>query len=145
MRNKKVERERKEEEKVQMKWQNIRKSLKGKVSRMPIKEKVSNFSSTEFPKDERTLIYHPFYHPSNSFHFTICHFWCREGGMCSDGQTPWPNGRPADTDSISDQWSKFRKITIFRKKFRKDLNQNIDQFPTFVRNRQMIEIFREKK
>jgi hypothetical protein len=63
----------------------------------------------------------------------------------SDGQTPWPNGRPADIDSISDQWSKFQKIAIFRKNFRKDLNQNIDQFPTFVRNRQMIEIFREKK
>jgi hypothetical protein len=66
-------------------------------------------------------------------------------GILSDGQTPWPNGRPADIDSISDQWSKFRKIAIFRKNFRKDLNQNIDQFPTFVRNRQMIEIFREKK
>ena len=47
----------------------------------------------------------------------------------SGGQTPWLNGRPADMDSISDQWSKFRKIAIFRKIFRKDLNQNIDQSP----------------
>jgi hypothetical protein len=36
------------------------------------------------------------------------------------------NGRSADSDSISDQWSKFRKIA---KIFRKDLNQNIDQSP----------------
>ncbi len=43
------------------------------------------------------------------------------------GQTPWHIGRPADTDRISDQWSKFRKIAIFRKNFRKDLNQKIDQ------------------
>ncbi len=48
-------------------------------------------------------------------------------GSCSGGQTPWLNGRPADIDSISDQWSKFRNIAIFRKKFRKGLNQNIDQ------------------
>ena len=45
----------------------------------------------------------------------------------SGGQTPWLNGRPADIDSISDQRSKFRNIAIFRKKFRKGLNQNIDQ------------------
>ncbi len=45
----------------------------------------------------------------------------------SGGQTPWLNGRPADIDSISDQWSKFRNIAIFLKKFRKGLNQNIDQ------------------
>ncbi len=43
------------------------------------------------------------------------------------GQTPWPNGRPADIDSISDQWSKFRNIAIFSQKIRKDLNLNIDQ------------------
>jgi hypothetical protein len=63
----------------------------------------------------------------------------------SDGQTPWLDGRPSDIDNISDHWSKFRNIVNFRKKFRKGLNQNIDQFPTFVRNRQVIEIFCEKK
>ena len=37
------------------------------------------------------------------------------------------------------------EISYFlREKFRKGLNQNIDQIPTFVRNRQVIEIFREK-
>jgi hypothetical protein len=45
----------------------------------------------------------------------------------SDGQTPWLNGRPSDIDNISDHWSKFLNIVIFRKKFRKGLNQNIDQ------------------
>ncbi len=44
----------------------------------------------------------------------------------SDGQTPWPNGRPADTDHISDHWSKLRNIVFFRKKFRKGVHQNID-------------------
>jgi hypothetical protein len=43
-----------------------------------------------------------------------------------DGQTPWPNGRPADTDHISDHWSKLRNIVFFRKKFRKGVQQNID-------------------
>jgi hypothetical protein len=50
-------------------------------------------------------------------------------GIPSAGQTPWLIGRPADSDSISDQWSKVQNIAIFRKKFRKDLNQNIDQSP----------------
>jgi hypothetical protein len=50
-----------------------------------------------------------------------------EGERASDGQTPWLNGRPTNSDSISDQWSKVRNIAIFRKKFRNDLNQNIDQ------------------
>ena len=36
-------------------------------------------------------------------------------------------GRPADSDSISDQWSKVPNIAIFRKKFWNGLNQNIDQ------------------
>jgi len=45
----------------------------------------------------------------------------------SDGQTPWLDGRPSDIDNISDHWSKFRNIVNFRKKFRKGLNQNIDQ------------------
>ncbi len=40
---------------------------------------------------------------------------------------PWPNGRPADIDSISDQWSKVPNIAIFSQKIRKDLNLNIDQ------------------
>ncbi len=43
----------------------------------------------------------------------------------SAGQAPWLVGQPADSDSISDQWSKVQKITIFRK----DLNQNPDQSP----------------
>ena len=55
---------------------------------------------------------------------TLLNFW---GMLTSGGQTPWLNGRPADIDSISDHWSKFRNIVIFRKKFRKGLNQNIDQ------------------
>ena len=50
-----------------------------------------------------------------------------EGERASDGQTPWLNGRPADSDSISDQWSKVRNIAIFSQKIRKDLNLNIDQ------------------
>jgi len=56
----------------------------------------------------------------------------------SAGQASWLIGRPADSDSISDQWSKVQKIVIFIKNFRKDLNQNI-------KNRQKIVIFREKK
>jgi hypothetical protein len=51
----------------------------------------------------------------------------RGGERASAGQTYWLNGRPADSDSISDQWSKVRNIAIFRKKFWNDLNQNIDQ------------------
>jgi hypothetical protein len=43
-----------------------------------------------------------------------------EGERASDG-------RPADSDSISDQWSKVRNIAIFSQKIRKDLNLNIDQ------------------
>jgi hypothetical protein len=50
-----------------------------------------------------------------------------KGSNTSGGQTPWPNGRPADIDSISDQWSKVRNIAIFSQKIRKDLNLNIDQ------------------
>ncbi len=45
----------------------------------------------------------------------------------SGGQASWLIGRSADSDSISDQWSNFQNIAIFRKKFRKGLNQNIDQ------------------
>ncbi len=47
----------------------------------------------------------------------------------SAGQASWLIGRPADSDSISDQWSKVQNIAIFCKKFRKGLNQNIDQSP----------------
>jgi hypothetical protein len=43
------------------------------------------------------------------------------------GQTPWLIGRPGDSDSISDQWSKVQNIAIFRKKFWNGVNQNIDQ------------------
>ncbi len=62
----------------------------------------------------------------------------------SGGQTPWLNGRPADIDSISDQWSKFRNIAIFRKKFRKGLNQNIDQKADIWSKPSKIVIFCEK-
>ena len=57
------------------------------------------------------------------------HFPRSRGGgeRASAGQTYWLNGRPADSDSISDQWSKVRNIAIFSQKIRKDLNLNIDQ------------------
>ncbi len=61
----------------------------------------------------------------------------------SDGQTPWLNGRPSATYHISDHWSKFRNIVIIRKKFRKGLNQNTGQKPTFGRNIPKVLIFCE--
>ncbi len=70
---------------------------------------------------------------------------CLPRGIRSDGQTPWLNGRPSDIDNISDHWSKFRNIVIFRKKFRKGLNQNIDQKATFGRNLPKGVIIGEKK
>jgi hypothetical protein len=61
------------------------------------------------------------------------------------GQTPWLIGRPADSDSISDQWAKVQKIAIFRKNFRKDLNQNIDQSPDFCSKSSKDRNFSRKK
>ena len=74
-----------------------------------------------------------------------CNVCVGGGGMHSGGQTPWLIGRPADIDRISNQWSKFRKIAIFRKNFQKDLNQNIDQISDICSKSSKIEIFREKK
>jgi hypothetical protein len=45
----------------------------------------------------------------------------------SDGQTPWPHGRPSDTDNISTTGRNFRNIVFFREKYRKGVHQNIDQ------------------
>ncbi len=50
---------------------------------------------------------------------TAAALFARTCVITSDGQTPWPNGRPADINSISDQWSKVRNIAIFSKKFEK--------------------------
>ena len=47
--------------------------------------------------------------------------------VSSDGQTPWPHGRPSDTDNISTTGRNFRNIVFFREKFRKGVHQNIDQ------------------
>ncbi len=36
-----------------------------------------------------------------------------EGGASSDGQTPWPHGRPSDTDNISTTGRNFRNIVLW--------------------------------